>query len=113
LQLTAAFLFALVFMTILVLTQWASTYLGSTGLYALAALVGAADVDPFILGLAQSSKAETSLGTASSAAAIAAASNNLVKGVYGYYFADRATGRRILATLAGLAGLGVVPLVWL
>jgi len=113
LQLKAAFLFALVFMTILVLTQWASTYLGSTGLYALAALVGAADVDPFILGLAHSSKAETSLGTASYAAAIAAASNNLVKGVYGYYFADRATGRRILATLAAFAGLGVVPLVWL
>jgi len=113
LQLKTAFLFALLFMTILVLVQWVGTYLGSSGLYALAALVGAADVDPFILGLAQSSKTATSLGTASSAAAIAAASNNLVKGVYGYYFADRATGRRILATLAGFAAFGLVPLVWL
>src|SRR5262249_13760220 len=40
LQLRAAFLFALLFMTVLVLTRFARTYLGSIGMYALAAVVG-------------------------------------------------------------------------
>jgi uncharacterized membrane protein (DUF4010 family) len=113
LQLNAALLFALVLITVLVLTRLAHTYLGSKGLYLLAGIVGAVDVDPFILGLAQSSSAGTSVDVPSAAAAIAAASNNLLKGVYGYYLADRATGRRILPALAGFSALGFVPLAWL
>jgi hypothetical protein len=44
---------------------------------------------------------------------IAAASNNLVKGIYSFSFADRKTGTQSLALLATLAALGLVPLFWL
>ena len=75
--------------------------------------MGVTDVDPFILGLAQSGAAATPLGIAAPAIVIAAASNNVVKAIYAYAFADRATGRRSLALLLALAALGAVPLVWM
>ncbi len=113
LELGTAFLFAGVFVLILVLTGLARETLGRTGLYALAAVMGVTDVDPFILGLAQSGAASTPLGIAAPAIALAAASNNVVKAIYAYAFADRATGRLSLALLLGLAALGAVALVWM
>jgi hypothetical protein len=44
---------------------------------------------------------------------IAASSNNVAKGTYAYALSGRATGVQSLALLAGLALLGLVPLVWL
>jgi hypothetical protein len=41
-----------------------------------------------------------------------AASNNVVKGVYAYIWADRETGRQSLLFLVSLALLGVAPLFW-
>jgi uncharacterized membrane protein (DUF4010 family) len=111
LQLKAAFLFALIFVTILVVTSFARSHLGSLGLYSLAVIMGAADVDPFIVGLAQSASA--SLTTTASAILIAASSNNLAKAVYAYYFADRLTGRRTFALLFGFALIGLAPLAWI
>ena len=111
LQLKVAFLLALVFVVIRVLTDLARDYLGRAGLYALAVVIGAADVDPFILGLAQSKSTEVQ--TAAAAILIAAASNNVAKAIYAYSLADRATGRRSLLLLGALAGLGFLPLVWI
>jgi uncharacterized membrane protein (DUF4010 family) len=113
LELKAAFLFAFIFVVILVLTKLAREYLGRAGLYTLAGVMGVTDVDPFILGLSQSSPAAMPLRTAAVAILIAAASNNVVKGIYAYSFADRTTGRRSLALLLGLALLGVIPVIWL
>ena len=42
---------------------------------------------------------------------IAAASNNAIKGVYAWIFADRQTGRRALAALVALALAGLLPLL--
>jgi uncharacterized membrane protein (DUF4010 family) len=109
LELRAAFLFAGVFVAILMITSLAHRYLGRTGLYALAAIMGVTDVDPFILGMTQTSPTELHLAAA--AIAIAAASNNVVKGIYAYSFADRPTGRRSLILLLALAVLGLIPLV--
>jgi uncharacterized membrane protein (DUF4010 family) len=53
------------------------------------------------------------LKVAAAAVLIAAASNNLVKGIYAYSLADRKTGVQSLALLAALAALGLVPLLWL
>ena len=111
LELSAAFLFALVFVVIVVLTNLASETLGRTGLYSLAAIMGVTDVDPFILGLAQGG-AGAPFRIAATAIVIAAASNNVIKAVYAYGFADRTTGVRSAAMLLGLAGLGLVPLAW-
>ena len=43
----------------------------------------------------------------------AAASNNLVKGIYARFFSDRKTGTESLWLLAGLGVLGLAPLLWL
>jgi uncharacterized membrane protein (DUF4010 family) len=46
--------------------------------------MGVTDVDPFIMGMTQSAGTLTSLKVAAAAVLIAAASNNLVKGIYAY-----------------------------
>jgi uncharacterized membrane protein (DUF4010 family) len=108
LELGAAFLFAGLFVGMLFITHLALLYLGRAGLYALAAVMGVADVDPFILSLAESGSTPVTL--AGGAIVIAAASNNLIKGVYAYGFADRRTGRLGFALLTALALLGLSPL---
>jgi uncharacterized membrane protein (DUF4010 family) len=113
LELGTAFLFAGVFVVVLVLTSLAVQYLGRGGVYTLAAIMGVTDVDPFILGLTQSSPTGIEPMVATSAIVIAAASNNLVKAIYAYGFADRATGRRSAVLLLMLAALGMLPLMWL
>jgi uncharacterized membrane protein (DUF4010 family) len=111
LELSAALLFALLFLAILVATQLATTYLGNSGVYALAAILGVTDVDPFIMGMTQAAGTSTAVRVAASAILIAAASNNAVKGVYAWSFARGRTGRQSLLLLAGLALLGLAPLL--
>ena len=113
LELRAAFLFALLFVAMLAATQLAAAYLGRTGINTLAAIMGVTDVDPFILGLTQTAGKLTPLDVAASAVVIAAASNNLVKGIYADSMADRKTGLQSLCLLVGLSVLGLVPLLWL
>jgi uncharacterized membrane protein (DUF4010 family) len=113
LELRAAFFFAVLFLAILVATHLVVTYLGRAGVYTLAGLMGVTDVDPFIMGMTQSAGGVTSLKVASAAILIAAASNNLVKGIYAYWFSDRKTGVESLCLLAGLTVAGIVPLLWL
>ena len=113
LELGAAFLFAAFFVAMLVATQLAVTYLGHAGVNILAAVMGVTDVDPFIMGMTQAAGTITPLKVAATAVMIAAASNNLIKGVYSYSLADRQTGIRSLCLLAALASAGLVPLLWL
>jgi uncharacterized membrane protein (DUF4010 family) len=113
LELGAAFLFALLFVVILAATRLAITYLGSAGVYSLAALMGFTDVDPFIMGMTQSAGKSTPLAIAAAAILIAAASNNLIKGIYSYFWSDRRTGRQSLSLLLGLAVAGLIPLFWI
>ncbi len=113
LELRAAFLFALLFLVMLVATRLASAYLGKGGVYALGAIMGLADVDPYIMGMIQSAGLTTKLPVAASGVLIAAASNNLAKGIYAYAISDRPTGVRSLCLLVALALMGLVPLFWL
>ena len=113
LELRAAFFFAFLFLGILVITHLVVTYLGRAGVYTLAAVMGVTDVDPFIMGMTQSAGGITSLKVAAAAILIAAASNNLVKGIYAYSLSDRKTGVESLGLLAGLALAGLAPLLWL
>jgi uncharacterized membrane protein (DUF4010 family) len=112
LELSAAFLFALLFLAMLVATHLAIEYLGATGVYTLAALMGVTDVDPFIMGLTQSTSTPALLQVASAGIVIAAASNNVVKGIYAFALAPRQTGVQSLIFLLGLAALGLIPLIW-
>ncbi len=113
LELGAAFLFAFLFLTMLVATRLAIAHLGSGGVYGLAALAGVTDVDPFIMSMTQAAGTLTPMQVASASILIAAASNNLVKGIYARFFADRETGNESLWLLAGLGVLGLAPLLWL
>jgi uncharacterized membrane protein (DUF4010 family) len=113
LELLTAFLFAALFLVMLVVTQLAVTYLGTAGVNTLAAIMGVSDVDPFIMGLTQAAGTLTPLKVAAVAVLIAASSNNVVKGCYAYSLADKKTGRQSLAMLLALAGMGLIPLFWL
>jgi uncharacterized membrane protein (DUF4010 family) len=113
LELLTAFLFAALFVGMLVATQLAVTYLGKAGINTLAGIMGMVDVDPFIMGLTQATGTLTTVKIAAVAVAIAAASNNTAKGVYAFTLADRKTGVQALALLVGLAALGLVPIFWL
>ncbi len=113
LELLAAFGFASLFLVMLVATQLAVTYLGRAGVNILAAIMGVTDVDPFIMGMTQTAGLLTPLKAAAAAILIAAASNNLVKGIYAYSLADRKTGVQSFVLLTILAALGLVPLFWL
>lgn len=112
LELLTAFMFAGLFLAMLIITQLAVTYLGKGGVYTLAAIMGVSDVDPFIMGLTQAAGSLTPVKVAAGAILIAAASNNVVKGIYAYSLADRKTGLQSLLFLLGLAAAGLVPLVW-
>jgi len=113
LELRAAFAFALLFLAMLVATRLAVVYLGKDGVYGLAAVMGVTDVDPFIMGMTQSAGSLTPLSVGAAAILVAAASNNLVKGIYAYSLCDRHTGRQALVLLSVLAALGLAPLLWL
>jgi uncharacterized membrane protein (DUF4010 family) len=113
LELRAASFFAILFLAMLVVTHLTVVYLGRVGVYGLGAIMGVTDVDPFIMGITQSTPALTPLAVASASILIAAASNNVVKGIYAYAMADRKTGIQGLCLLVGLAALGLAPLLWL
>jgi len=111
LEFRAAFLFAAIFLIVLVVTEWVFETLGTSGVSLLAFVMGIADVDPFILGLTNAAGVTAPLQAAAAGIIIAAASNNAAKGAYAFIFADRPTGIRCLALLGGLAGAGFLPLL--
>jgi len=113
LELLAAFGFAALFLIMLIATQLAVTYLGKFGVDTLAAIMGVTDVDPFIMGMTQAAGTLTPFKEAAGAVLIAAASNNLIKGIYAYSLAGDKTRIQALSLLAALAALGLIPLFWI
>jgi uncharacterized membrane protein (DUF4010 family) len=111
LELGSAFLFATIFLVILVITTLVLEHFGTIGIYALATLMGVTDVDPFILGLTQTAGSSTPVAAAAAAIVLATASNNALKGLYARLFSDPDTGIRGLAALFLLALLGLLPLL--
>jgi uncharacterized membrane protein (DUF4010 family) len=112
LALGSAFLLGLVFIVVLVATNFALIHLGKDGIYGMALISGLAPVDPFIMGLTQTAGNMTAMGLAVTGVVLAAASNNFAKAFIALVFADRRTGRQSLLLLLGLTALGLVPLVW-
>jgi uncharacterized membrane protein (DUF4010 family) len=113
LELRAALLFAALFVAMVIVTHLAIVYLGNKGIYALGGIMGLADVDPFILGIAQSAGRDVPIMIGAAGIAIAAASNNIAKGFYAYCFSGRKTGLQGLSLLSGLALAGLMPLFYL
>lgn len=113
LELKAAFGFAFLFFLIKITTYYTIEYLGKSGIYTLAAIMGIIDVDPFLLSLTQSAGQSVPLAVASISILITAASNNAVKGLYAFIFGDRQTGRQSCLFLLLFSFLGLIPFWWL
>ncbi|HEY2646621.1 MAG TPA: MgtC/SapB family protein [Candidatus Acidoferrales bacterium] len=112
LELASAFLLGLVFVVVLVATNFALAKLGNAGIYGMAVISGLAPVDPFILGLTQTAGTMTAMGLAVAGIVVAAASNNFAKAFIALGLADHKTGRQSLILMLTLTALGLVPLVW-
>jgi uncharacterized membrane protein (DUF4010 family) len=108
LEIRSAFTFAGIFLAVLVATRLVAERFGGVGVLILGAVMGAADVDPFILGLTQQAGTTLPFETAALAVVIAAATNNLMKGVYAVLFGARRTGRIALMSLIGLGAASLV-----
>ena len=78
LEITAAALFALLFVVISIATEWARAHFGTAGVDTLAAVVGFTDIDPFVLSIAQGGSGRCRCAAAT-AILIAIASNNVLK----------------------------------
>ena len=113
LELSAALLFAFLFVAISLASTWVSTEFGKTGIYWLASVVGITDIDPFVLSLAQGGAGGLGLPTMEAAILIAASSNNILKAVYAAIFLGfreslAATASLVLLSLAGVI-LALLP----
>lgn len=104
LELTAAFLFAFMFVLVALVTKYVLIYYSTAGLRVLSLVVGASDIVPFVVSVLQGN-----LGLAEHqvlhAIIIATASNNLMKAVYVYLFGHPRTAHLTGVGMAALAAL--------
>jgi uncharacterized membrane protein (DUF4010 family) len=104
LELGAAAIFALLFVAVSLITVLVKSQLGISGIYALAAIVGISDIDPFVLNLAQGGVAGMESAALAAAILIAASSNNILKAAYAAGFAG---GKATAASAAALLALAL------
>jgi len=106
LQLTTALVFAALFVVISLAMVWVEQLFGQAGIFTLAAIVGASDIDPFVLNLAQGGAPGMSVSALAAAVLIAASANNLAKSAYAIGFGGLASTLRPALLLVVLALLG-------
>jgi len=107
LELGPAAIFAFLFIAVSLVSSWAKAQFGTSGIYALAAIVGVTDIDPFVLNLAQGGTTGTPNNALAAAILIAASSNNILKALYAAFFAGGRTTAVSAAALVLLAVAGV------
>jgi uncharacterized membrane protein (DUF4010 family) len=108
LELGPAALFAALFVAVSLVSNWAKTEFGTSGIYTLAAIVGVTDIDPFVLNLAQGGTTGMSNSALAAAILIAASSNNILKALYAAVFAG---GRATIFSAAVLVLLAVAGVI--
>ena len=108
LELGPAALFAALFVAVSLVSNWAKTEFGTSGIYTLAAIVGVTDIDPFVLNLAQGGTTGMSNSALAAAILIAASSNNILKALYAAAFAGGRAPIFSAAVLVLLAVAGVI-----
>jgi uncharacterized membrane protein (DUF4010 family) len=107
LELSAAAVFAVLFVVISIASSWVKARFGAVGIDVLAAVVGITDIDPFVLSLAQGVAAPLPVNAAAAAVLIATASNNLLKAAYAAGFVGLRASLPAVGVLVLLA-LGAV-----
>ena len=109
-SLTSAVKFGALFALVLLLVKMTQTYFPSTGLYAVAALVGLTDVDALTLSMAEYAQKGGNPQTAVNAIVIASLSNTVIKCAFAGMLGSPALLKRIMAAtaliiLSGLAAI--------
>ncbi len=107
LELGTAAIFAALFLVITLVSTWVGSEFGRSGIFVLAAVVGVADIDPFVLNLAQGGVADLSASVAAAAILVSTASNNLLKASYAAAFAGARVALPSVISLTALAALTV------
>lgn len=108
LQLSAAITFAGLFVIVALASSWVRSRFGSPGVYALGAVAGVSDINPFVLSLAQGSIAGMSLNGIGAAILIAAASNNVMNASYALAFGGIHACRKPALALLATAAVGLI-----
>jgi uncharacterized membrane protein (DUF4010 family) len=111
LELGPALGFALFLAAIVVLGELARDWLGTNGLYALAAAAGLSDVDAITVLMTQMAGPEVLIRVAVTAIGIAAFVNTAVKGGIAGVIAGGAMARRVGLSLGAIIAAGVVGLL--
>jgi uncharacterized membrane protein (DUF4010 family) len=116
LQIPTALIFAALIVVISIISAWVRGAFGMSGILVLSAVVGATDIDPFVLNIAQGGISGMPVASLCAAVLIAASSNNVAKAAYAVGFGGIAAARRPAIMLLALAVLGVavaaVYVVW-
>jgi uncharacterized membrane protein (DUF4010 family) len=107
LELGAAAIFAVLFIIVSLASSWAVQQFGTAGIYALAAIVGVSDIDPFVLSLAQNGAGQVSVTVGVVAILVAASSNNLLKAAYVVAYSGGSRLKWPVAALVALTACGV------
>jgi uncharacterized membrane protein (DUF4010 family) len=108
LELVPAAIFAFLFISVSLVSNWAKAKFGTSGIYTLAAIVGVTDIDPFVLNLAQGGTTGMTNTALAAAVLVAASSNNVLKALYAAFFAGGRTTAASAIVLVLLAAAGVV-----
>lgn len=107
LELTTAFLFALMFTFTAIVTKYTLETFRDPGLRLLSFVVGFSDITPFVLSVLQGNLGMSDQNILQ-AIIIASASNNLLKTAYTWVTGSRRTARLVTPALAGLALVSLI-----
>jgi len=107
LELKTAFVFAFLFVAMMILTKYVTQDYGKAGLEILSFIVGFTDIDPFVLSILTGKFSVTSLQI-TAAIMIAAGSNNLLKALYALWFGGIKNSYK---SALWIAILGVITIV--
>jgi uncharacterized membrane protein (DUF4010 family) len=113
LELSAALIFAALFVITSIVSAWVINSFGDVGVYWLASIVGVSDIDPFVLSIAQGGASGMTPHTAAIAILIAASSNNLLKAIYSVSFGGWRLSVPIVASLIALSATGLAAAAWM
>ncbi len=103
LELQVAIIFAVLFVIMTAVTQYVISHYGHVGLNFLSFIVGFTDIDPFVLSVLTGHFKDITAQQVTSAILIAAASDNLLKASYAYFFSGRKNTMPAIVTLLALA----------
>lgn len=113
LELKIAFIFALLFIITIVFTKIITENLGQKGIYSFSALMGITGIDPYILAITQNVGEIINLKTAAISVIIAAAFNNIAKGIYAWFISRNKSGFYGMLLLLALSLVGFLIVIFI